>query len=216
MLFLVFLTAGAGGFYFLQKYQFKKQSAVFHSRSFPVIFPTGTPTPTATPTFTPTPTNTPTLTPTPTLIPVGKPIRIGIPKLGINTKVVPVGLVENNAMDTPKNTDEVGWFTEKIKPGQAGTAILTAHYDTASGQPAIFYNIRALARGDKVIIFTDKDERLVFKVDKTMSLLQKVFPERLVYGSFSDKEMRLITCDGIWDSAEKSYSNRLIVFTKME
>lgn len=169
--------------------------------------PENTPTPTVTPTITP--------TPTPTPIPVGMPNTIEIPKINVVANIVPIGVTPNYTMEVPKKASDVGWFQEKIKPGQWGAAILVGHYDTPSGRPAIFYHIKKLVAGDEVIILTNLGERFVFKVDKILSQSYKTFPKDLVYGNFTGRELRLITCDGVWNPQEKSYSRRLVVFTKL-
>jgi sortase (surface protein transpeptidase) len=118
-------------------------------------------------------------------------------------------------MGIPKNASEVGWFIEKPRPGQYGAAILTGHYDTPSGRPAVFYNLDKLLAGNEVIILTDWEEKFIFKVEKVISQPYKTFPKTLAYGSSTGREVRLITCGGVWNPQEKSYSNRLVVYTRL-
>lgn len=163
----------------------------------------------------PTLTPTPFLSPTPTLIPVGLPIRIEIPKMGVATNIVHVGITPENVMEVPTDASTIGWYTKGVKPGQFGGAILNGHYDTPTGRPAVFYNLELLGKGDEIIITTDQDERFVFRVNDLLSQPYKSFPKELVYGNAIGQELRLITCDGVWSSAERSYSKRLVIYASI-
>lgn len=158
-----------------------------------------------------TPVPTITNTPTPTPTPVGDPVRLKIPALTIDTNIVLVGISNENVMETPTDFSTVGWFTGSKKPGEEGVAILTAHFDDIYGSPAIFYSLSKLKKGDAIIIETNLQQTLTFIVDSTINEPYKTFPKDLLYSSFVGRGIRLITCDGIWDKFEKTYSRRLVV-----
>lgn len=160
---------------------------------------------------------TPTPSPTPpfALIPVDRPTKIEIPSIGLFAEVTDVGLEEDNSIEVPDNANHVGWYQYGVKPGEIGGAILTAHYDTPSGKPAVFYNLRSVNRGDLVFIRMDGGEELLFQVTDVLSEPVKTFPTDLVFGKFDTKELMLITCDGVWNPIDKSYSKRLVVFATL-
>ena len=166
-------------------------------------------------TLTPSTTPPPTLTPTPTPIPVGLPIKIEIPKLGLIAEITPIGITPKQNLDVPKDASQVGWFEEGVRPGQVGAALLTGHYDTPSGRPAIFYRLKVLGPGDEIVILTNWEERFVFIIEELVSEPYKAFPKELLYGKLATRELRLITCDGVWNLKERSYSKRLVVLAKL-
>lgn len=160
-----------------------------------------------------TPVPTPTNAPPP--IPVTKPRKIEIPTIGVYADIIDVGVTPDNAMEVPDDGSKVGWFYPGAKPGETGGAILTAHYDTNTGKPAIFYNLRQVNPGDLIYITMEDGEELLFQVQNVVSQPVRAFPTELVYGEFNSKELILITCDGVWNPLERSYSKRLAVFATL-
>jgi hypothetical protein len=197
---LVGLVVLLGGYFLLGR---KKTSPSLNIVQIPPV----TPTPLITP--------TPTLTPTPTPIPVGLPIKIEIPKLNLVAEITPIGVTPKQNLDVPQNASQVGWFKEGVRPGQVGAALFTGHYDTPSGRPAIFYQLKALAPGDEIIVLTNWGERFVFRTERLVSESYKAFPKEFLYGKLATRELRLITCDGVWSAKERSYSKRLVILATL-
>ena len=163
---------------------------------------------------TPSLTPLPTFTPTPTPVPIGDPVRITIPTLGIESSIVNIGVTDDNIMDTPVDFMTVGWFTGSVKPGMDGVSILTGHYDDIFGKPAIFYQLAQLQSNDTIIITTDTGQEITFTVESSLKDSYKTFPKDLIYSHFEGRILRLITCNGIWDTQMKTYSKRLVITAK--
>jgi LPXTG-site transpeptidase (sortase) family protein len=163
------------------------------------------------------PNATPSPSPTPLfpLVSAEKPVSIEIPTIGLNASVIDVGVNARNEIDVPADATKVGWYERGPKPGEKGGSILTAHYDTPSGKPAIFYNLRSVNRGDLIFVRMENDEELLFQVQDVISEPLSTFPTDLVFGKYDTKELILITCDGIWNPIEKTYSKRLVVFATL-
>lgn len=162
-------------------------------------------------------TPTPTRTPTPTPLPVAEPIHIDIPSLKLSADVVHVGVTDKNVMEVPANFDHVGWFNKSLKPGESGSkaAIMSGHFDRTNGSPAVFYGLETLRVGDEVIVSTADGVRYVFSVESSFSHPLEDFPTDIVYGAVTGSHLKLITCDGVWHADKKSYSNRLVIDTKL-
>lgn len=143
------------------------------------------------------------------------PNKIEIPSIDINANVVAVGVDKDNTMEVPHNAAEVGWYSYGVKPGDIGAAILTAHYDSTSGRPAVFYNLRKLKPGDNIFIKMEDNQELLFQVTDVVSHPVRGFPSDLIFGQYPGKELILITCDGVWNPIEKNYSKRLVVFATL-
>jgi len=146
---------------------------------------------------------------------VKAPNKIEMPSLQLGADVVSVGVTPDNVMEVPDDGSKVGWYSLGVKPGEQGGAIMTAHYDTSTGKPAIFYNLRKLKQGDPIFITQEDGEELLFQVEDIVSLPVKGFPTDLIYGDFPGKELILITCDGVWNPVEKNYTKRLVVFATL-
>ena len=161
------------------------------------------------PTVAPLPTATPTLTPTP--IPIVRPIKVEIPRLEVSANIVDVGILPGHIMEIPRDPATVGWYKNSFKPGEEGAAILNGHFDDVNGQPAIFYKLESLIEGDEIIVTTEVATTFKFEVELVFSHPLEDFPEDIVYGEFEGRGLKLITCDGIWNSVQGIYSDRLVV-----
>lgn len=160
-------------------------------------------------------TPSPTITPTP--IPLSVPIKIHIPALSIEASVVKVGYnLAKNQVGIPKNALEVGWYDLSPTPGAVGTSILSAHYDTATGRPGIFYNLGKLKPEDELFIINEDGDKLKYIVTLATSFPLDTFPKDLIYGEKDGSNISLITCSGVWDPAKQSYTHRLLVLAHQD
>ncbi len=146
----------------------------------------------------------------------GLPVRLKIPEINVDSAVEHVGFTPAGAMDVPKGPDEVAWFDLGPRPGEKGSAAIAGHYGWKNGIPAAFDNLDKLKKGDKIYVEDDGGAIITFVVRESRTYAQNEdAPE--VFGSNDGKaHLNLITCEGTWNKAQKSYSNRLVVFTDKE
>lgn len=143
---------------------------------------------------------------------VGIPVRIKIPKIHLDAVIQQVGFSKDGAMDVPTNSVDVGWFKLGPKPGEKGSAVIDGHLDAINGVQGVFYNLHQLIRGDKIYIEDGKGTSIAFivRMSRTYDPNEDV-PD--VFNKTDGNYLNLITCDGVWDKGQKSYSKRLVVFT---
>jgi len=146
----------------------------------------------------------------------GKPTRLTIPAINVDSAVQQVGLTANGAMDVPSNVIDVGWYEFGRNPGDIGSAVIAGHFDGKKGERGVFTNLDKLKPGNKIFVEDEKGMTITFVVRES----RKYDPAENAADVFSSSDGRahlnLITCDGVWDEAQNSYSNRLIVFTDKE
>lgn len=147
---------------------------------------------------------------------VGLPARLKIPVIGVDSAVIPVGLTSDGAMEVPKGPADVAWFNLGPRPGESGSAVIAGHYGWKNNIPAVFVNLHKLSKGDKISVEDEKGVTTTFVVREIRTYSKdRVAPD--VFGSDDDKaHLNLITCTGVWNKAEKTRSDRLIVFTDKE
>ncbi len=153
--------------------------------------------------------------PLPTVAPLN-PKQITIEKLGVNTQVEPVGLDEERNMDVPKSTTTVGWYHLGVKPGQAGSAVITGHLDTYTGAPAVFYFLETLSVGDEIVVTDEKETTYTFVVTEVKAYENSQFPVDLVFTQRDKPRLNLITCEGTWSEVEQNYDKRVVVFSELK
>ncbi|MFF9909214.1 class F sortase [Streptomyces sp. NPDC013457] len=144
-----------------------------------------------------------------------RPVKVAVPAIFIEAAVTPLGLDKKGQLGAPSLSAPmtVGWHRHGPSPGDAGTAVLVGHRDTATG-PAIFLNLKMLRRGDAVKV-TRADRRVaVFTVDEVKTYTKDKFPNSKVYGHVGRPELRLITCGGRFDK-KHGYSANVVVFAHL-
>lgn len=165
-----------------------------------------------------TPPDAPTALPTPNPIPLGTPITLTIPILGIVANIEQVGFTPQGQMDTPKNFYNVAWFTETVKPGEKGTAVIAGHLDTPTSAPAVFYQLQTLKKGDMFSIAYDNGITKMFTVTGTLTEPISDNLAQALFDQFNTTKVKvnLVTCAGKWDFKNGNYTDRHVVFAELK
>lgn len=144
------------------------------------------------------------------------PIRIKIPSIIIDAAIEHKGVTPDGEMDVPKGPATVSWFNLGPKPGDKGSAVISGHYGWKNGIPAVFDNLYKLKPGDKLYIDNEKGETMTFVVRELRRYGEHQNAADIFSSDDGKSHLNLITCEGVWNAASKSYSKRLIVFTDKE
>lgn len=144
------------------------------------------------------------------------PVRIKIPKINVDSVLEYVSLTSDGTMDIPKSPDSVAWFSLGRRPGEIGSAVLSGHYGWKNGIPAVFDNLHKLKKGDKIYIEDEKGAIAVFVVRESRKYEREAYAADVFNSNDGKIHLNLVTCEGTWNKDQKSYSNRLVVFTDKE
>lgn len=142
---------------------------------------------------------------------IGVPSRLLIPSLGVDAPIVEVGLTPSGDMDVPSGPIDVGWYKFGPYPGQVGSAVLSGHEGWANGVVGVFDNIDKLRTGDKIVIRTVVGTSISFTVKGSKTYEPSAIVPDIFYSN-SGSHLNIITCYGSWDSSQKTYNQRLVVF----
>lgn len=143
------------------------------------------------------------------------PARLVIPKIGMNARVLAMGLTLDNKMAVPANYVDAGWFGLGARPGEVGSAVIGAHVDDGGVVNGIFKNLKTLAVGNKVLVEQADGEKLTFVVTKIGVYGAEDRDTDDVFFRADKARLNLITCHGAWLPEKNTYSQRLIVFTEL-
>ena len=96
------------------------------------------------------------------------PVRLIIPAIAINASVEDVGAQANADLATPSQNPwlDVGWYNLGPRPGERGSAVIDGHLDRPGGFPAVFWYLRDLHVGDKVLVKNTSGEKIRFQVTR--------------------------------------------------
>lgn len=194
---LIILIAAIGGIYF-QKTLHATSPAPKQILSTQSKQPTSTPIP-------------PTIITTDTSLPK----TISIPQINVSANIESVGMDKQGRMDIPQKADNVAWYNLGYKPGEKGNAVIDGHLDKQTGAPAVFWNLKKLQPGDKIIVTDTQGTQKTFSVIKTINYPYNQFPLKQVFGPADQPLLNLITCEGQWDKTTKNYSHRTVVYAQL-
>jgi sortase A len=150
--------------------------------------------------------------PPPVLV-YGLPVRLEIPKINVDTTILYMGLTTTGNMAVPTNVVNVGWYKYGPMPGNTGSAVIAGHLDGLQGQPGVFANLDKLIAGDTLSVIDNKGQTASFVVQRTQTYAQNEQPSEVFSDSDGRAHLNLITCTGPWDSSQRRYLERLVVFT---
>lgn len=147
-------------------------------------------------------------------LPAAEPARLRIPAIEVTAAVGPLGLAADGTMQPPPGNDLAGWYAGSPAPGALGPAVIAGHVDSRHG-PAVFFRLRELRPGDRVLVDRVDGTTAVFRVDLLERHPKAAFPTGWVYGDIDHAGLRLITCTGRFDRAAGSYRDNLIAYASL-
>jgi Sortase domain len=143
---------------------------------------------------------------------VGVPVSIAIPAVGVDARVVPVGLRADRTMEVP-GVDLAGWYEPGPRPGEAGPAVLVGHVDSRHG-PAVFFRLGELRPGDRVEVGWQGGTARSFVVERVERRPKEALPVERIWNRTRQPVLRLITCGGSFDRSTGHYRDNVVVYAK--
>ena len=148
------------------------------------------------------------------VLPESDPVAVSIPKIGVRSSLVRLGLDAEGAMEVPQDPALAGWFTRGAAPGALGPSVIAGHV-TWDGAPSVFHRLGSLRSGDEVTVRREDGRTAVFRVSRVSQFSKSQFPSRAVYGAIDHAGLRLITCGGTYDAARHRYLDNVVVFARL-
>ncbi|MFJ3384236.1 MULTISPECIES: class F sortase [unclassified Curtobacterium] len=142
------------------------------------------------------------------------PTRVSIPAIGVDASLEDLHRGSAGELDPPKGWDNAGWFSDGIVPGEVGPAVIAGHVDSPTSA-AVFFRLDELVAGDEIHVAMSDGSTRTFTVQDTERASKSAFPTSDVYGTTPTPQLRLITCDGTFDTATGHYTDNLIVFASL-
>jgi LPXTG-site transpeptidase (sortase) family protein len=144
---------------------------------------------------------------------IGLPVRLKIPKIGVDAPIDQMGLTSEGDMDTPKIPGNAGWFSQGPRPGEVGSSVIDGHFGWKNNLPAVFDNLHLLKAGDTLSVVDEEGAATTFTVRELRTFGRDGDATEVFRSNDGKAHLNLITCQGSWNERQKSYSTRLVVFT---
>ena len=91
------------------------------------------------------------------------PVRLAIPGIGVDTRLVRLGLNDDGTVEVPTVPETAGWFDLGTVPGRRGSAVILGHVDSVDG-PAVFADLSTLRSADRVQVVLSDGGIVAFEV----------------------------------------------------
>jgi hypothetical protein len=142
------------------------------------------------------------------------PVHLSIPRVGIETDLLNLGLNPDGTLQLPPDTPRspAGWYQNLASPGEVGPAVIVGHLDAPDAQ-AVFFNLGALHPGDRIWVTRADHSVAEFTVRESGLYPKESFPSEAVYGPSAVPVLRLITCGGAYSPA--GYTQNVVVFAAL-
>lgn len=144
------------------------------------------------------------------------PTSVMIPRIGVTSDLVDLGLNPDRTIEVPSDYDTAGWYQHRAVPGEPGPGVILGHVDSHTG-PAVFSELSMLVPGDTVDVKRSDGSVARFAVSSVEQHGKgvDVFPTERVYRWTDDATLRLITCGGDFDRSSRSYADNVVVFAEL-
>jgi LPXTG-site transpeptidase (sortase) family protein len=143
----------------------------------------------------------------------GVPVRLKIPKIGVDASLEHVSLTSREDLDAPKEPANAGWYDQGPRPGDSGNAIIDGHFGYKNHAPAVFDKLHSLQPGDNIYVEDENGVTTTFVVRATRKYSPNEDASDVFRPNDGGGHLNLITCHGAWNESEKSYATRLVVFS---
>jgi sortase A len=143
------------------------------------------------------------------------PIKLSIPSAKVKANIQYVGRTTKGNMGSPTNFSEVAWYKHGTVPGETGSAVMAGHVDNALALAGVFKNLKNLKIGDDVYVTRHDGNQLHFVVQDIQRYPYNAIPTDTIFNRNDGAYLNLVTCEGEWLQDQKTYEERLVVYTKL-
>ncbi len=139
------------------------------------------------------------------------PVRLRLPSIGVDARVVAVGVARDGQLDVP-DADDVGWYRYGPAPGHgAGSVVLAGHVDM-SGRRGVFWSLRSLRPGDEVLVTLENGTEARYLVTGLRQIPKRDLPVDEVFSPHGPEVLTLITCGGSFDAGSGHYRDNIVAW----
>ena len=94
-------------------------------------------------------------------------------------------------------------------------AVIAGHVDNGLALPGVFKHLDELKIGDDVYVERKDGTELHFKVTVIQKYPYRNVPLKTLFSRRDLPRLNLITCGGTWVPGERSYDERLVVYSEL-
>ena len=103
-----------------------------------------------------------------------------------------------------------------MKPGSKGNSVIAGHLDDEDGNPAIFGKLHQAKIGDELTVGDKVGNTFTYTIRDIKEYPSSRLPLATFFTNSRESNLILITCSGVFDSKQDTYTNRLVVFATLQ
>jgi hypothetical protein len=141
-----------------------------------------------------------------------EPARLVVERLGLEAVIQRVDPAPDGSLPPPSEPEGVAWYTDSALMGEGGTMLLAGHVDWV-GRRAAFRGLDTLGLGDTIWLIDADGATVQYRVAQTGRYPQDsaALQHLMVNPRWGPPALTLVTCDGPFDLASRTYLDRLVV-----
>lgn len=148
------------------------------------------------------------------IVPPGAPQALIIPRIGVHAAVEAINMTRPSDVHAPYKWGDVAWYSNWAKPGEPGRAQIYGHLDSDCC-PAVFWNLKLLAPGDRVMVQYGDGNTLTFVVQWNRVYPNTGMPLKFMFAPTQDRGLILLTCAGVFHRDGSGYDHKDVVYAKL-
>lgn len=151
-------------------------------------------------------------------VPADQPRYIKIPSIGVNARVMTVGVTSDGNIDAPQNLNDTAWYDGSAKPDQEGQVFIDGHTSFASHLAAAFNALPQLKKGAKITVELGSGKKVNYTVTKTESAdANKIDMSKVLSTQGASKKgLSLMTCTGTFNYRTQTSDKRFLVYAEQD
>ena len=151
----------------------------------------------------------------PSKVVVSAPVSVRIDSIDLVADVNPVGLTNVGDMDIDDDPQQAAWYKLGPKPGEEGSAVIAGHYGWRDGVGSLFNNLNKLVKGDVISTVDENGQVKEFIVTRSALYAPNQDATDVFKSDDGKAHLNLVTCQGLWSDADRTYTERLVIFTDL-
>jgi hypothetical protein len=139
------------------------------------------------------------------------PVRVELPRLGVDAPVDPTGTTADGLMELPEDVARVGWYRHGPAPGEDGSVVLAGHVDSREQGLGELHPLRRSAPGDEVLVTDAAGAVARYRVVAVESLPKERLPLDRLFARSGPSRLVLVTCGGPFLAERGAYRDNVVV-----
>lgn len=141
------------------------------------------------------------------------PRIITIERLGISTRIIPVGADGRSQPQTPKHGYDVGWYNVGARFGESGAAVVSGAC-SAPGVEGVFSRLGELKPEDVIKVEKGDGTHLSYsvKIIDTVAVEKLDMAQVLRPANNAVSGLNIVTCSGEYNAFSNDHANRTVVY----